>query len=345
MGKSAKPKLKPGECIWCRVESPEPGGYRVSVVPGPLKGFLPSTHPIEIGKVVPTTFVCMDGEQALFTFAFTMGTSSRVQHSTASDAENAFSVWAEAHPKYISLRRAVDVIMPPLQNAPMMVKLDKQRALEFIPSLEETSFTGCTKIYCQSSLSRAALIFYAGRVVGSIYTKKPNRDPYPFEIGIKKLMEDLSQDDTDAEMEMYELPKEIILSMSALFLGYVDQTKSDSNEFAYCKSMLHHFSDHKETSCLNLLDEETDTPMALSFVYQGSFYGSYLVSERIFSDSDEFWLSLFSKFPEAKLHAHILPKALTSESVLYGYSLNSEQFTIRPKLEENSESSEEAPGP
>lgn len=328
MGKSAKPKLKPGECIWCKVESPEPGGYRVSVVPGALKGFLPSTHPIELGKVVPTTFVCMDGEQALFTFAFTMGTSSRVQHSTASDAENAFSVWAEAHPKYISLRRAVDVIMPPLQNAPMMVKLDQQRAMEFVPTLEATNFTGCTKIYCQSALSRAALIFYEGRVVGSIYTRKPNRDPYPFEIGIKKLMEDLSQENTDAEMEMYELPKEIILSMSALFLGYVDQTKSDLTESAYCKNMLHHFSEQKETACLNLLDENTDTPMALSFVFEGCFYGAYLVAERVFSDNDEFCLSLFNKFPEAKLHAHILPKALTSKSVLYGYSLNSEQFAM-----------------
>lgn len=322
------PKIKPGECIWCRIEAPEPGGYIVAVEKKGIKGFLPSNQPIEIGRVVPSTFVCMNGEQALFTFAFTMGTSSRVQHSTASDAENAFSVWAEAHPKYNSLRRAVDLVMPPISTSSMMFKMNDKSAKEFFPTLEETKFTGCLKIYCESGLSRAAVIFFEGRVVGSVFTKKPNRDPYSFEIGIRKMLEDLSAPEADADIEMYELPIGIVLSMSSLFLGYSDLPSAEISNMEYAEKMLKHFSNGKDTACFNLIDDKSEVPFAFGFVCDGEFKGTYIISEQIFSEGTEFLLKLMENKSQLKLQTHILPTAMTSESVLFGYSLGSEQFAI-----------------
>ncbi len=320
--------LKAGECVWCRIEAPEPGGYLVSVVSSELKGFLPAMDPIELGRVVPTTLVCFDGNRALFTFAFTMGTSARVQHSKESEEENAFAVWADAHPKSIAPRRAVDLVMPPLDSVPILIKLDEKKAREVFPKIEETHFTGCLKVYCQSSLSRAALIFLDGRAVGSVYTKKPMPYPYPIAIGIKKMLEDVSAPDADADLEMYDLPREIVLSMSSLFLGYVDGTVKNDDRNQYAEKMLAHFLASKATGCFHLLDEKSETPLALGFVYEGEFKGSYVIGERLYSKDREFLFQLIEQHAEMTLKAHILPAAMTTDAVRFGFRLSSEQFTV-----------------
>ncbi len=320
-------KIKPGECVWCRIDSPEPGGYSVSVVSNGLVGFLPSYHPIELGRIVPSTFVCMDGERALFTFAFTMGTSARVQHSTASDQENAFSVWADAYPKSLSVRRAVDLVMPPINSAPIMLKLNAQRAKEIFPSLEETNFTGCMKVFCEGKLSRAALIFVNGRAVGSLYTTKQFPDPYPFEAGMRKMMQDVASPDSEADVEMYELPEGIVLSMSSLFLGYVDQPGDKVENKSYTERMLEHFSSRSETGCFSFVDEN-HAPIALGFVRSGHFSGAYSIIERVFSEDISFWFKLLEANPNCKVLAYILPPAMMTEAIRFGYSLNSEQFAV-----------------
>lgn len=321
--------LKPGEIVWCRVETPEPGGYAVTIVASGMKAFLPSTNRIDIGKKVPTTFVAMDNEQALLTFAFTMGTSARVQHSTESDQENAFSVWADAYPKSISLRRAVDLVMPPISTSSMILSLDRDKARQFFSSLEETNFTGCMKVDCQAALSRGALIFLNGRAVGCIYTRKPVPDPYPFELGIKKMIEDVTRDDAESQLEMYELPKEIVVAMSALFQGYIDKAEAQLDNKTYAQQLLDYFSAKRETACFNLLDEEPDIPFALGFVFEGDFQGTYIISERLFSKENEFLFDLLQKSESRfKLQAHILPKVMTTEAMRFGYSLNAAQFKL-----------------
>lgn len=326
MTEEARPKIKPGECIWCRIEAAEPGGYSVSVESRGISGFLPSTRPIELGVIVPSTFVCMNGDRALFTFAYTMGTSARVQHSTASDQENAFSVWADAFPKAISIRRAVDLVMPPLDASLVTLKLDIGKADQVLSSLEETGFCGCVKIFCQSSFSRSALIFLDGRVVGSLYTKKPNRDPYPLDYGIKELLKDLSDEALDADLEMYELPREICVSMSSLFLGYTDEPDPKLSKSEYLASMLAHFARQKDTACFNLLEEDTDTPFALGFVFAGDFHGSYLITERLYSKESGPLTSFLESGGKCKLQVHILPAAMISDSIRFGFSLSSDQF-------------------
>ena len=114
----------------CRIESAEPGGYLATVlgIGGPplanpendaapvLKAFVPSSEPLRIGQIIPATFVCMHGNKALMTFAYMLGTTERVQHSTAPDSENAFAIWVDSYPSSQKLRRAVDIIMPSLSG-------------------------------------------------------------------------------------------------------------------------------------------------------------------------------------------------------------------------------------
>jgi hypothetical protein len=320
-----KAKLKPGESVWCRLQSPEPGGYLVTLTPSGIEGFLPSHDPIDMGRVVPATFVCMSGERALLTYAFVMGTTERVQVSTASDQENAFSVWADSYPDAIRLRRAVDLVMPPFSSSPILLRLGDKSAQEFFGSLEAAEFTGCVKVFCQKRLSRAAVIFHLGRAVGSVYTTKLISEPYPFEVGLRRMLEDMNSQ--DAELEMYDLPGDLVLSMSALFLGYIDQRSDNLDNSAYAEHMLAHFATRKETACFSL-NEETHTPCALGFVSEGEFKGAFVIAGRTFGPEKSFLLQLLDKHPKARLEAYILPSAMTTDSVRFGYSLTSEQFAV-----------------
>lgn len=319
---------KPGQCLWCRIDSPEPGGYAITIVKSGIKGFLPSASSLDIGRVVPSTFVCMNGDRALFTFAFTLGTSAQVQNSTASVQENAFTVWTEAHSESAGFRRAIDIIMPPIGAPPIITSLNENSAKEIFLTLEETNFTGCMKIYCQSRLSRSALLFLNGRAVGTIYTTKPPIDSCSIATGIKKMLEDISAPDVEANLEMYELPPAIVLSMSSLFLGYVDQPNTQINNLVYAERMLSHFSAKKGTACFTLLNPNTDSPFALGFIANGLFRGTYTIAQKAFAEEEGFLLNMLLSQTQLKLQTHILPAAMTTDAVRFGFSLSSEQFAL-----------------
>lgn len=326
---------KPGQCLWCRIDSPEPGGYAITIVKSGIRGFLPSASALDIGRFVPSTFVCMNGDRALFTFAFTLGTSARVQNSTASDQENAFVVWTEAHAEPSIFRRAVDIIMPPIGAPPIITKLNENSAHEIFSTVEETRFTGCIKIFCQSRLSRSALIFLNGRVVGTIYTAKTPIDVCPVAVGIKKMLEDISAPDVDANLEMYELPAGIVLSLSSLFLGYVDHPPAQVGNLVYAERMLSHFAARRGTACFNLIDPKSDSPLALGFISEGIFRGTYTIAQKAFAEEQGYLLNLLLCQTQLKVQTHILPAAMTTDAVRFGFSLSSGQFTLAPSSDED----------
>lgn len=317
------PELKPGESVWCQLQSPEPGGYLVKLTPSGVEGFLPSEDPIEIGRVVPATFVCMNGDRALLTYAFVLGTTARVQVSTASLEENAFSVWADSYPDLNRMRRAVDIIMPPLSGSAMMLKLTQDKSPGFLSSLETSAFTGCIKAFCEEHRSRAAILFHKGRAVGSVYTTKFVVDPYSFENGLHKSVHDLLSAEVD--LEMYELPSELVLSMSSLFLGYVDHRDISLDNKQYVDKMLKHCSDSHAIACISVVGD-AESPSGLGFICDGNFIGAYSIAEQKFSEDIAFWGGLTKGSVEPSLLVYILPAAMTSDSVLFGYSLLSEQF-------------------
>jgi hypothetical protein len=317
-------ELKPGESVWCQLQSPEPGGYLVKLTPSGIEGFLPSEDPIQIGRTVPATFVCMNGERALLTYAFVLGTTARVQVSTASVQENAFSVWADSYPDLNRLRRAVDIVMPPLSDAAMMLTLEAGKAPGFLSSIESSQFTGCIKAFCEARRSRAAILFHQGRAVGSVYTTKVVVDPYSFEKGLQKTVSDLMAADTD--LEMYELPPGLVLAMSSLFLGYIDHRDISLDNKQYVDKMLAYCAKSQATACLSVI-HGSESPLALGFIWEGDFLGAYSIAEQKFSEDKSFLFQVIEGKPEPGLQMYILPPAMTTDSVLFGYSLLSEQFT------------------
>ena len=308
---------RPGQSILCRVEAQEAGGYAVTVLPTGIKGFLPSQDPLDIGRQVPATFVCMNGDRALLTFAYMIGTTERVQLSTSSDSINAFSVWADSYPTNMKLRRAIDVVMPSLDGNIQTMTSNERTLAELMKHIEDTKFTGSLKAQNEERLSRSAALLFEGRVVGCIYgTKSPKPEPYTTETAMYLMIGDLQKDGT--EIQLYTLPEEIILSMSSLFLGIPIEGLPESNTPVVATGLLQEFGKRGQTGCLTLSTDGSGT-ISVSFVHAGEYIGSFLVEKQQFLPSVELPLQLPGEYDNARLDASFLPNEMISESIQYGY--------------------------
>ena len=162
---------------------------------------------------------------------------------------------------------------------------------------------------------------FRGRAVGAIYTKKSMKVPYPLQASLMLMMKDLRRWET--EIEYYNLADEFVLPLSTLFLGVaVDRDNSLSNE-QFSQNVLKHLREKERTACLSL---QTSSPCGLGFVYRGDYKGAYSVEERKYRPEDSFMAELFDKFPEATLHAFVLPEVMISDQMRLGYSLTQEPF-------------------
>lgn len=309
------PVLRAGSSVKCRVCTPEPGGYSVKLVPSGIDGFLPCQEELNEGQVVPATFVCMSKDQALMTFAFRIGTTERVQMGLPSEPETAFAVWADSHPRTYKLRRAIDIVMPPLSSSSVSpLRSGDYDIGKLITDLEEGQLTGCVKMICDERLSRGALLLYRGRAVGCIYGKKPMVEPYPIESAIQMLLLDSFLPET--KLTVYDLPDEIILSMSAMFLGvpvlekdYADRKNLD----ALVKSL------KNDTAILTATSAKE---MCLAFLHEGEVFGTFHVDEQKFSDKGAIFDEVMEKEPDTTVEISILPSEMTTDKVLFGYGLS-----------------------
>jgi hypothetical protein len=185
---------------------------------------------------------------------------------------------------------------------------------KLITDLEEGQLTGCVKMICDERLSRGALLLFRGRAVGCIYGKKPMVEPYPIESAIQMLLLDSFLPET--KLTVYDLPDEVILSMSAMFLGvpvlekdYADQKKLNS----LVKTL------KNDTAILTAL---AANEMCLAFLHEGEVFGSFHVDHQKFSDQGTSFDEVMDKAPDSKVEISILPAEMTTEKVLFGYGLS-----------------------
>lgn len=324
---------RPGQGVICRIESIEPGGYGAVVVAGklpppsegqpaepPMKAFVPSTEPLEIGQNVPATFVCMHNNRALMTFAFMLGTTETIQLSTASDKENAFAIWVDSYPSNQRVRRAIDLFMPAVEGKLLHeLKCANCDAKKLLADLELAHFTGCIKARSEEKKSRSALLIINGRVVGAIYGKKDAQETYPVDKAIKMMGIDLLEPET--LLTVYELPEGVVLSMAALFLGCPIAKDANKSTADYLDHALVSMKLAGETGCVTI-SQDSELVTTILFVYQGSLVGVYNIPAQSFSEESAPVVQETKEKNNATIEAHILPVHLLSDAITFGYKLS-----------------------
>ncbi|MCA0312278.1 MAG: hypothetical protein LCH63_00395 [Candidatus Melainabacteria bacterium] len=325
-------QYRPGQCVMCKVEGLEPGGYTAtiqsSVPPSEhdqhqhgkprLSAFLPSTETLKIGQTVPATFVCMHNNRALMTFAFMLGTTERIQLSTAPDEENAFSIWVDSYPSSQKARRAVDLIMPSVSGKLFReLKCAPETTGTLLQELELANFTGCIKARNEEQKSRSAMLILDGRIAGAIYGRKDAHETFPVEAAIKLIREDLL--DGETFLQVYELPKETVYCMASLFLGcpimLEGGTLADKFETTLMSMNL-----AGETGCFTYSRDGMHTD-SLIFIHEGKLFAGYEIAEQKYIDKTDALIDSLKHSDSGQLEAHLLPTQLMSSAVKFGYKL------------------------
>lgn len=314
-----KSKLKPGQAIMCELVEREPGGYKGRILSYDIEAFVPSRDELELGSQVPTTFVCMSNNRALVTFAYVVGTSERVQMGLPNADETAFTIWADSYPSNVSLRRAVDVIMPSLTGKLIhSVKAKEINILDLVEDIESRKITGCIKCSSDEALSRGASLLLDGRAIGCIYGNKKQQEAYLFDKALINMFNDMNYE--DATILVYELPSEIVYSMASLFIGCPIRKKSQSRNASVMDEILPDLESSDETACFTLTANEIKS-QSLGFLYKGKRHGSYSVVEQVYEENYDQLFNLSKTDSELESHVYLLPKEMISDSVLLGYSL------------------------
>jgi hypothetical protein len=212
------------------------------------------------------------------------------------------------------------LILPPIDPETLNTFKMEDHELEWlIIDLEGGMRTGCVKAASESRLSRSAMLLFHGRVVGCIYGCKTLKETQPTKESLDYMLADLALPDTD--VKMYDLPEDVTLAMSALFLGYPVQRNDDFDSRTYVDYICNWFEARKQTACLAItLSEKRGT--CLGFIYEGNYCGAFYVEDQIFRVDKDFIYELVANDPQASVEASILPPGMTSSVVRFGYSLS-----------------------
>jgi len=243
--------------------------------------------------------------------------------------EQAFHTYAANVPaRKFQLRRAIDLIMPPIdEDSLKTLRIGDYDVEWLITDLEGGMRTGCVKATCESRLSRAAMLLYRGRAVGCIYGSKadPNTKATPESLNLT--LQDLESPDT--VVSLYDLPEEVTLAMSSLFLGYPVTRKDDYTAREYMDYICDWFKQEQGTATL-AISLSNNRGTCLGYIYKGDFVGAFYVEDQVFRRDKEFVYELLHSDHTAGLEVSILPPEMTSSSVRFGYSLSMSR-TRRPE--------------
>lgn len=239
------------------------------------------------------------------------------------EEEAAFRVWAQNPPRKFALKRAVDLILPPIHTESANSFKIADYDLEWlITDLEGGMRTCSVKAMSEEVPSRSAMLLYRGRAVGCAYTSTAWPEPPATEQSLQMMLHDLTLPET--RVSIYDLPESLTLAMSALFMGYPVKRTDDYEARPYFDYICEWLESKGQTACLIISLPATNSN-CFSYIYKGQFAGAFYVADQMFTQDKNFVYRLLRNDAQANVEASILPPELTSSAVRFGFSISMAQ--------------------
>ena len=163
------------------------------------------------------------------------------------------------------------------------------------------------------------MLLYRGRAVGAVYGSYSKPDTLPTEQSLKSMFSDLSFPDT--QVMLYDLPENVTLGMSALFIGYPVSRADDYDAPSYVDYMCNWFEQKETTACL-AISFKKKMATCLVFIYKGEFCSAFYVDNQRFIEDKQIIKELLRDDPKSSVEASILSPEMTSSAVRLGFSLS-----------------------
>ncbi len=285
--------FRPGQELLCKVVRRESGGYAIRITYDQdnqvQTGFLATMEEFEIGQFVSATFVCVHEQRNVFS-------------AISSPKDDPESNLAQ-----LLYRRSTDLIVPPLSNSTSsLIRIDSaqiEMLLTWLDEMQIGKFTGCIKVACDQKKSRAAALLYKGRAVGCIYSNRSSLIRARTAEAIQMMLEDVEE---GAFTIQYDLPPNLVLAMSAQFIGYSVRRNENLDPLAWGEHWLQWCESRGQTGCICFaLPHEKDS--CYVYVHEGTVCGAFSVSDQRFSSEKEFVFELIQQAQDVVVESHILP--------------------------------------
>lgn len=216
-------------------------------------------------------------------------------------------------------RRAVDLLVPPFDKGLVSTfttgNLTVQQLIEDINSRYSS---GCLKTSNENELFRGGMLFIEGEVVGCFCHSKSDPITHSTEESLKRLLGGLKVIST--EVTVYELPKDIVMAKSALFLGYPVEREDDLNGLEYFKFTFDWLAKEKGTATISSTLPD-GKGMTLSYFCKGDFMGTFFPDEKKFESNLETIQQLLLTNPQSNVHVSLLPPEMLTGHMKYGVNL------------------------
>lgn len=311
--------LRPGQNVICKIAKAEPGGYAVIIPKYNLPGYLPSNARHNIGDEVLATFVCLDKGRVLLADRFTHVKNERRGDTSLNWEEYLDELISEPSTRMrYQCRRAIDLIMQPLDTDSLRSMCISDYDVEWlITQLVGGQHTGAVKVSCESELSRGAILLYKGRAVGGIYGCKSDPVTKPTEDSLLSTLETMKAPDT--VVAIYDLPEDIVLAMSSLFLGYPVERHDDYSAREYLDYICNWLAQKSGTGTLAISTRLGRT--YLVYIYSGEHLGTFSVDDQTYCEDEGLLREILKDNPRSNVEVSILPPEMTAEGVLFGFNL------------------------
>jgi hypothetical protein len=243
-------------------------------------------------------------------------------HKNPKSEQEAACTLHHAGPIRFRPRRAVDLMPGALgDNKGWQVRMGDSDLDRLLWDLTRYMHTGCMKISCQPRKSRAGALLYRGRVVACAYGNDKVPEPLPVEPSLEMMLSDLQ--DPETRLLVYDLPEEVVVSMSALFLGDAIDRNDTLDARSYFDYIGNWLQQKQQTGCVAITTTYAAT--CLAFAFEGKYAGAFAVDEQKFHPNIQFVFDLLDRDRNAQVSASILSPHLMSASARFGFSLRGDR--------------------
>lgn len=215
------------------------------------------------------------------------------------------------------LDNPTDILPPPLsisEFAPL--DLIAHKLEDYLDWFIQNSFSGIVKFKYPHFKSFGALVLFQGRCTGAMFTQDGQPNTLPTQDSLAKLLKAMAL--IGADVVSYTLPEEIILPISAAFIGYPIQPvlEDPHQNFDY---LLEWFSKQGSIAIVVINSKKSGT--IFSYFYKGELIGWFSIEQQRFSLNSIEVIEFVRDNADIELFVSILPNEVIAKSFLFGFEL------------------------
>ncbi len=210
-----------------------------------------------------------------------------------------------------------DFLPPPLsisEWAPL--NLIQHSLNDYLDWFRENAYTGIVKCKYSHFNSFGALVLFRGRCTGAIFVQDGQDETLPTKDALPQMYKAMAL--LGAEVVSYTLPEQIILPISAGFIGYPYQITKENRRYNF-DQIISSLKEQNSIAVLMFISKICGTTFA--YVYQGETIGTFCVEEQLFTIKDEEFLDVDSNIEDVQLIIRTLPNEVVAESFQFGFEL------------------------